>query len=73
MTSYVPFSVLVSLPLTSSLADTSTAFPVFSPPAMYPAPFVTFGVTAILWFDTEPFWAVGVPSVPEATSLLACD
>ena len=34
VTSYVPFSVLVSLPLTSSLADTVTAVPVLVLPVM---------------------------------------
>jgi hypothetical protein len=45
VTSYVPFAVLVSLPLTSSLADTDTAVPVLVDPVIYPVVFVTDGVT----------------------------
>lgn len=44
VTSYVPFSVLVSLPDTSSEADTVTAVPVLVLPVMYPEVFVTLGV-----------------------------
>ena len=68
----MPLLEIVSVPLTSSDADTDTAVPVFVPPLIYPAVFVTDGVTDIEWLDTVPFVAVGVPSVPLDTALLAC-
>ena len=36
---------------------------------MYPVVLVTEGVTDILWFDTVPLLALGVPAEPEATDL----
>jgi hypothetical protein len=65
----VPFEVIDFVPLTSSDADTVTAVPVFDPPLIYPATFVTLGVTETEWLDTVPFVATGVPSVPLATAL----
>ena len=68
---FVPFAVISLLPLTSSLAETETAVPVFVPPVIYPVVFVTDGVTETEWLLTVPLVAVGVPAVPEATDLLA--
>ena len=39
------------------------------PPEIYPALFVTLGVTETLWLDTVPFVAVGVPAVPDGIAL----
>ena len=71
MQSLVPLEVIESVPLQTSLADTDTAVPVLVPPLIYPAVFVTDGVTEIAWLLTAPFDAVGVPSVPLETDLLA--
>ena len=70
MTSVLPLDVIDFVPLTSSLALTVTAVPVFVLPLMYPALFVTLGVTDTELLLTVPFDAVGVPSVPVATLLL---
>ena len=58
-----------SVPLTSSEADTETAVPVLVEPVIYPAVFVTDGVTETELLLTVPFVAVGVPSVPLTTVL----
>lgn len=71
VTSYVPFAVLVSLPLTSSLALTVTAVPVFVEPVIHPVVLVTDGVTETEWLLTVPFVADGVPAVPAATVAVA--
>ena len=64
VTSLVPELVTDSVPLTSSLAETVTAEPVFVPPLIHPVEFVTDGVTDTVWFETVPFVADGVPAVP---------
>ena len=69
----VPLLDMLFVPDTSSEADTVTAVPDIVPLLMYPAVFVTLGVTDTLLLDTVPFVAVGVPAVPLATLLLALD
>ena len=67
----MPLAVFVSLPDTSSDADTVTAVPVFVPPVIYPVVLVTDGVTVTEWLETVPLVAVGVPAVPLATDFEA--